>query len=244
MAKKTILAYLAIVGWVALGWMPQARAGRIALGIDNIQSNYSIQDDPTTAGIDIGCSIEWINASDYVPANNQISANGTFGSLDSGLYKIKPTGLDHFFNPPTYTIGDNSFNIQYADGVVNVPGAGDTFNFVFTLNDKYSQAQALEVVAQLNKLKTGEMDIADAKCSLASSIGGEVVGEDFFQNNPTVYVPNSFPPSFAADLLAVAASWLAEGCEPGSQCYQADWNADEKVNLEDFAQLAVYWQGQ
>ncbi len=158
------------------------------------QTTYSIVEDATTEGYDIRCNIKWRNSSTAVPANNQISANGLFGEVDAGLYNISTTDSNHFFDPPTYTLSPTTFNIDYADGVVNTPGNTDTFEFRFNLGTT-NEATANAVVEELNDLVLGIIQIADSQYGLERSINGQVTDNGIipkpFENSPTIYVPNS-----------------------------------------------------
>ena len=156
------------------------------------QTTYSIVEDATTEG----CDIMWRNSSSNVPANNQISANGLFGEVDAGLYNISTTDNTHAgfgVTPPTYTISPTTFNIDYADGVVNTPGNTDTFEFRFNLGTT-NEATANAVVDELNDLVLGIIQIADSQYGLERSINGQVVFDGIpkpFENSPTIYVPNA-----------------------------------------------------
>ena len=226
----------------------KAEAGYITLGTDQIQGNYSIQDDPTTDGVDIKSYITWANTSTDVPANNQISANGNFGSANSGLREISTTDSTHIRKSPTYSIGENSFNIQYAMGVVNVPGASDTFQFSFELPASIDQTTAQEVVDTLNNyisnLQNGTpLDASASPYVLQSNINGQVVfdGSEYknFSNNPTVYVPNANVPCLES-LNIFASCWA--GSFDGL-CELFDYTGDGIVDMSDFAIYSANWIG-
>ena len=219
--------------------------GDITLGTDQIQGNYSIQDDPTTDGVDIKSYITWANTSTNVPANNQISANGEFGSGNSGLREITPTEFPHFNS--TYSIGENSFNIQYAMGVVNVPGASDTFQFSFELPSSIDQTTAQEVVDTLNNyisnLQNGTpIEASASQYVLQSNINGTIIGPpDYgpFENNPVVYVPNANVPCLES-LNIFASCWA--GSFDGL-CELFDYTGDGIVDMSDFAIYSSNWIG-
>ena len=120
---------------------------------------YSIDDDTNSVGIEIKCGLNWGNNSTPVPANNQISANGTFGSINSGLVEITTTDPTHAGRgeTPTYTIHAKSFWIEYATGVVNNPGSIDSFTFHFNLGTT-NLATAQAVVDELNACIAGSLD--------------------------------------------------------------------------------------
>ncbi|MDF7825154.1 hypothetical protein P4B35_14115 [Pontiellaceae bacterium B12227] len=162
----------------------------VVLGTSAVQGSFQIDDDPATTNLDIFCRVTWENLSDYVDANNQIAANGTFGTND-GLVGVSTTDFEHFFDPPTYALSSNSFNIAYASGVVNTPGNTDTFKFRFMLpTDNAALAQA--AVDELNARVLGGA-LADPAYSRAASINGIVDGgatPDPFENSPVVYVPD------------------------------------------------------
>ena len=156
---------------------------------------FSIADDTNSVGIEIECDIIWYNTSDNVSANNQISANGTFGSNDCGLVEITTRDSTHsgfHKTPPTYTINSNSFNIAYAPGAVNEPGRNDTFKFHFNLGTT-NEATAQAAVEELNACIDGTLDWHNSLYVLQATINGEVVRDGIFykpfENSPVVYVP-------------------------------------------------------
>lgn len=76
----------------------------ILLDETNNQGNYALFEDASTVGYDVMCTMQWANMSTPVPANNQISANGLFGEVDSGLYEIDsddPTHAGFGRTPPS-----------------------------------------------------------------------------------------------------------------------------------------------
>ena len=187
-------ALIAGVAMMAAAYVvPQAKAD-VILGTNGVQqSTYSIFNDTSRDGYQIECNLTWENLSDYVDANNQIVANGTFGS-SIHLYDISTTDPFHNVFGTTYTINPESFLIEYASGVVNTPGNTDTFNFKFDLGENVTYEQAEGIVDNLNDYILGNKlhDGNDASFDYLRSINGEVVfdGSDFqpFENSPGVHV--------------------------------------------------------
>jgi len=177
---------------MAVLWLGAGGAqGAILLGETGQQGSYSIADDAGTPGIEIKCDVRWYNASTAVPANNQIEANGDFGTDGSGLVEITTTDMIHQILPPTYTITADSFVIDYADGVFNPANQDDTFIFHFNLGTtNLSTAQA--VVDELNAAVSGALDWIDSLYVQPGSINGKTVGgavPDDFENSPVVQIP-------------------------------------------------------
>ena len=171
---------------------PPPALAAILLSEVNVQGQYTAVDDPTTDGFDIQCTLQWANMSEAVPANNQIRASGSFGS-HQGLYKITTDDMIHNILTPTYTILQEEFEIDYADGVVNKPSQSDTFKFHFNLGAGVTnQAQAQQKADILNAYITGANTLSDdTHWVLKRSINGEVAGNAFpvnFQNSPPAYV--------------------------------------------------------
>lgn len=179
-----------IIGLVVLCGAQMVQ-GAILLGTSNVQTPYAISDDTNTVGIEIECDMTWYNNSANVPANNQISANGTFGSTNSGLVEITTDEFPHNILTPTYYIITNSFNNDYADGVVNTPNDSDTFVFHFNLGTT-NGAVAQAAVDELNACVAGSLEGHDSLYVLQAAINGEVAGNAWpvpFENSPVVYVP-------------------------------------------------------
>lgn len=189
----------AVAGLAVLvaGYAQNADAS-IMLSEDGIQKNesnlgsYQLVNDPTKDGFNIMGTIIWGNVSSNVPANNQISANGSFGS-NQGLYKIDTDDDNHDRNPPAYTILEDSFNIQYAEGVVNPPNDSDIFKFYFNLGKNVtSEAQAQSIVDNLNAMISNPSSFTgDQPYLIQRSINGTIRGpptNGSFENSPSVYV--------------------------------------------------------
>lgn len=175
------------------GYAQNSEAG-IMLSENNVQGEYSLVNDVSQPGYNIMGTIRWWNDSDPVPANNQISANGTFGT-NQGLYKIDTDDDTHDRNPPTYDIDKpESFNIQYADGVVNTPNDSDTFKFYFNLGPSVtSESQAQTIVDNLNAMISGQTTFTQDqpflyKRDINGLVNGDGVFHDEFENSPSVYV--------------------------------------------------------
>lgn len=137
--------------------------------------------------------INWRNNSENVPANNQIQANGNWGSADTGLYAITiPSTSIHYGEDTIPTINDTSFIIEY-NGVVNPPGQTDTFTFHYNLGTNDLDFLTNQVFPEYDALKAGTMDIGDSKYWLQKQINGLTSGNSInmpFENSPNVYVPN------------------------------------------------------
>jgi len=164
----------------------------ILLSEFNVQGQYALVADASQPGFNIAGTIQWANFSDPYPANNQISANGSFGS-NQGLYKIDTDDGMHEAFPPTYTINPDSFNIQYADGVVNMPNQSDTFKFYFNLGPGVStETQAQGIVDALNAVIAAPGTYAqDLPYLYRRGINGTVAANlipEPFENTPSVYV--------------------------------------------------------
>jgi hypothetical protein len=99
-----------------------------------------------------------------------------------------------FFNPLTYTINPDSFDIQYADGVVNMPNQSDTFRFYFNLGPGVStEAHAQGIVDALNAAVAAPGTYAqDLPYLYRRGINGTVRYDGTFpkafENTPSVYV--------------------------------------------------------
>lgn len=207
--KQIPRAAIASFTLLIAAYAPNAKAG-ITLAENNIQGTYSIYNDTEKDGYEIMANFTWANNSDNFPANNQISANGLFGEVDSGLYNISTSDSTHRRNAPTYSILNNSFNIAYANGVVNEPGETDTFLFKFNLGADSTLEQANAVVSELNSLINGTMQFGDSQYALERSINGYVDGGVIpkpFDNSPLVYVPNIavIPEPATMGLLGIGA---------------------------------------
>lgn len=186
---------------VALGVMGAALAneakGDIILGEIGVQGTYSSPAwNESTLSYITENSINWKNNSEDVTANNQISANGNWGSVDTGLYAITTSDPTHVgFGKPDLippTIDNNSFTITYASGVVNEPNQTDTFKFHYDLGTQDLDL-ANTVLAELDAIKLGSIDIDDSKYWLQKEINGIIRGppvNGIFSNSPNVYVPN------------------------------------------------------
>ena len=195
---------------IALSYAPEAKAV-IILDDQNIQGQFESHTDNSKDGIEIKCAVSWVNLATVGDANNQISASGLYGEVDSGLYNIDTTDGTHFFTPPTYTFNPNSFYIQYANGVVNPAGGGiDTFTQYFNLGN-ISQEKANDVMQALNDAIAGTPfgDIENNNYILQSSINGLVSGglPQSFENSPIAYVPNmqAIPEPMTIGLLGIGA---------------------------------------
>ncbi len=207
--KAKNLIATSVVALLASMYAPKANAD-IRLREINQQTTYSIVEDATTDGYDIRCNIKWGNVSTAVDANNQISANGLFGEVDAGLYNISTTDNTHAgfgVTPPTYTISPTTFNIDYADGVVNTPGNTDTFEFRFNLGSQVTtEAKAQEIVDNLNDLITGQTAfVTNQPWMYQRNINGTIRGpptDGSFTNSPSIYI---IPEAGTVGMLALGA---------------------------------------
>ena len=232
-AQPGRFATCALMGFVAAYGVlqPTDAQAAILLSENNVQGHYSIVDDATRDGYEIMCTLQWANDSANVDANNQISANGTFGS-NMGLYEINTDEYPHDDYPPTYTIHPDSFEIEYADGVVNKPNQSDTFKFFFSLGEGVpTEADAQEIVDGLNGLIDDPSTYTeDAAWKFKRSINGTVAyGGDPqpFENSPTAFVPGFF------DTNRVPYLWYAQ---------YGHTNLDVAGLLDDDADGFLNWQ--
>jgi hypothetical protein len=195
--RKRIGLYLRGAGaglaMMVAGYAQNAEADILLNEVD-FQGEYSLVTDASQPGYNIMGIISWGNVSDPVPANNQISANGSFGA-NQGLYKIDTTDPTHSGrgDEPTYTINPESFNIQYADGVVNTPNDSDTFKFYFNLGQNVTtESQAQGIVDNLNALINDLSTYTqDQPFQYKRDINGTIRGpptNGSFENSPSVYV--------------------------------------------------------